>query len=168
VLGCGAAKPNAMFMSLTPPQLNPAVLRLGYAGLLPQAFAVVLLLDGESMAWIATAGGFGYGALIFSFLGGLWWAIGMLNPAAPKWIFAAAIAPSLIALAAFLPWTWGWTWPGPSLAMLALCLLGSPLVDQAIARTVTLPEGWLRLRLHLSLGLGMMTGVLALVALMQP
>lgn len=144
--------------------LDPMVRRLGYAGLLPQLFAVLLLLDGRSMAWIATAGGFGYAALIFSFLGGLWWAMAMLNPDAPKWIYGAAIAPSLIALATFLPWTWGWNWPGPSLAILSACLLVSPLVDRAIAKTVSLPADWLRLRLHLSIGLGGLTAILAFTA----
>lgn len=154
-------------MQPTTPMLDPFALRLGYAGLLPQAFALVLLLDGSSMAWIASAGGYGYAALIFSFLGGMWWATAMLNAGAPRWIFVAAIAPSLIALATFLPWTWGWDWPGPSLAILSVCLLLSPLVDRAIARAIALPADWLRLRLHLSLGLGAMTGVLAVVALAQ-
>jgi hypothetical protein len=39
---------------------------LGYAGLLPQIFAVLLLSD-EGLRWTALAGGFGYAALIFSF-----------------------------------------------------------------------------------------------------
>jgi Protein of unknown function (DUF3429) len=151
-------------MQKSPEKLDPTARRLGYAGLLPQAFAVALLIDGSSMRWIASAGGFGYAALIFSFLGGLWWAIAMLNPAAPKWIYAAAIAPSLIALATFLPWTWGWEWPGPSLALLAAGLLLSPIVDRSIARHVELPKDWLRLRLHLSLGLGLMTAILAFAA----
>lgn len=154
---------------LSPPlSLDPVLVRLGYAGLLPQLFAMIMLLEGSSATWIATAGAFGYAALIFSFLGGLWWAIGMLRPEAPKWIFAAAIAPSLLALAAWLPWTWGWSWLGPSLAFLAVCLLCSPLVDFTLSRSVALPAGWLRLRLHLSLGLGVMTGILALAAMAAP
>ena len=148
--------------------LSPTALQLGYAGLLPQAFAVFLLLDGSEMRWIASAGGFGYAAIIFSFLGGLWWAMAMLNPAAPRWIFPAAIAPSLIALLTFLPWTWGWDWPGPSLLVLAVGLMASPLIDRQIVRYIELPHGWMRLRWHLSLGLGGMTGVLAIAALAQP
>ena len=148
--------------------LSPTAMKLGYAGLLPQAFAVFLLLDGSEMRWIASAGGFGYAAIIFSFLGGLWWAMAMLNPNAPRWIFAAAIAPSLIALLTFLPWTWGWDWPGPSLLVLAAGLMVSPLVDAQIVRHITLPDGWMRLRWHLSLGLGGMTALLAFAALAQP
>lgn len=168
VLGGSVSLPTLTDMQKTHSQIDPVALRLGYAGLLPQAFALLLLVEGSSMAWIATAGGFGYAALILSFLGGLWWATATLDGAAPRWIYGAAIAPSLIALATFLPWTWGWNWPGPSLAILALCLLLSPLVDRAIARSIPLPAQWLRLRWHLSLGLGTMTGILAAVALTQP
>ncbi len=149
------------------PPLAPTALQLGYAGLLPQAFAVFLLLDGSNLRWIASAGGFGYAAIIFSFLGGLWWAMAMLNPAAPRWIYAAAIAPSLIALMTFLPWTWGWDWPGPSLMILAAGLIASPLIDRQIVRHIELPSGWMRLRWHLSLGLGGMTAILAIAALAE-
>lgn len=148
--------------------LAPTALKLGYAGLLPQAFAVFLLLDGGGMRWIASAGGFGYAAIIFSFLGGLWWAMAMLNPAAPRWIYAAAITPSLIALLTFLPWTWGWDWPGPSLMILAAGLIVSPLIDRQIAQHIDLPDGWMRLRWHLSLGLGGMTALLAIAAFATP
>jgi hypothetical protein len=152
-------------MTDNPRPLSATALQLGYAGLLPQAFAVFLLLDGSDMRWIASAGGFGYAAIIFSFLGGLWWAMAMLNPAAPRWIFAAAIAPSLIALLTFLPWTWGWEWPGPSLMILAAGLIASPMIDRQIVQDVALPDGWMRLRWHLSLGLGGMTALLAIAAL---
>jgi hypothetical protein len=148
--------------------LSPTALQLGYAGLLPQAFAVFLLLDGSDMRWIASAGGFGYAAIIFSFLGGLWWAMAMLNPAAPRWIYAAAIAPSLIALLTFLPWTWGLEWPGPSLVVLAAGLMASPLIDRQIVQHIELPDGWMRLRWHLSLGLGGMTALLAIAAFGKP
>ena len=154
-------------MSQTLHPLSPTALQLGYAGLLPQAFAVFLLLDGSEMRWIASAGGFGYAAIIFSFLGGLWWAMAMLTPSAPRWIYAAAIAPSLIALFTFLPWTWGWEWPGPSLVVLAIGLMASPLIDRQIVQHIALPDGWMRLRWHLSLGLGGMTALLAIAALGQ-
>jgi hypothetical protein len=148
--------------------LDPFAVKLGYAGLLPQIFAVAMLFDGTEMRWIAIAGGYCYAAFIFSFLGGLWWAVAMLNTAVPRWIFVAAIAPSLIALLTFLPWTWGWEWPGPSLVILAMCLAASPLMDHVIAKYVALPNGWLQLRLHLSLGLSGLTAVLAYAALAGP
>jgi Protein of unknown function (DUF3429) len=147
-----------------PDTLSPVARRLGYAGLLPQAFAVLMLFDGSGLEWLAMAGGFGYAAFIFCFLGGVWWglALRMQNP--PGWIYAAAVLPSLISLVAFLPWTWGWQWPGPSLWVLATALAVSPLVDRAIAHITPLPGGWMRLRWHLSLALGAMTAILALAA----
>lgn len=136
---------------------------LGYAGLLPQMLAVVLLTDAD-LRWTALAGGFGYAALIFSFLGGVWWGIGVSNPQAPRWIYGAAILPSLIAFAAYLPWIFGWMWPGPSLVALALLLLVSPIIDHEIALTIALPDGWLALRRTLSFGLAWLTAILAVAA----
>ena len=155
-------------MEASPPPLSKIAKVFGLAGLLPQLIAVLFLLDGSGMRWIATAGGFGYAALIFSFLGGIWWAIAMLNRNAPDWIYAVAIAPSLIALATFLPWTWGWNWPGPSLLILAICLFASPMVDRAIGRVLPLAEGWLALRWQLSSGLGLLTAILAVSAFSAP
>lgn len=144
--------------------VNDQLRWLGLAGLLPQIIAVLFLLDGGGMQWIAVAGGYGYAAFIFSFLGGIWWALALMQPSAPPWLYAAAVAPSLIALATFLPWTWGWSWPGPSLALLSIALLLSPIVDWRLARTVQLPSGWLVLRLQLSLGLALLTAILAIAA----
>ncbi len=142
--------------------LNTPPKWLGYAGLLPQIFAVLMLFDDGGLRWIAMAGGYGYAAFIFSFLGGIWWGLALVTPNAPKWIFAAAVTPSLIALASYLPWTWGWEWPAPSLWLLAFGLALSPLVDFAMAKSIPLPAGWLRLRMQLSLGLGGLTAILAL------
>lgn len=149
---------------IDPANLEGRAQWLGYAGLLPQVLAVVLLTD-PGLRWTAIAAGFGYSALIFSFLGGVWWGIGISNPQAPRWIYGAAVLPSLIAFAAYLPWIFGWTWPGPQLAILAVALLLSPVVDRGISLTIALPDGWLRLRRRLSIGLGILTGVLALSAL---
>jgi hypothetical protein len=147
-------------MMMTASFLDGRARFLGYAGLLPQIFAVLLLSD-EGLRWTALAAGFGYAAFIFSFLGGVWWGLGISNPQAPRWIYGAAVLPSLIALAAYLPWIFGWSWPGPSLAVMSACLLLSPLVDREIALTLSLPQGWLVLRRNLSLGLGVLTAVLA-------
>lgn len=137
----------------------------GYAGLLPQVLAVLLLSD-PGLRWTAIAAGFGYAALIFSFLGGVWWGIGVSNPHAPRWIYAAAVAPSLLSFGAYLPWIFGWTWPAPSLMLLSLALLFSPLVDRELALGIAMPKGWLRLRVTLSLGLGLLTALLAAAALL--
>jgi hypothetical protein len=88
----------------------------------------------------------------------------MAMKTAPGWIYAAAVAPSLIALATYVPWVIGAEWPLPSLIVLGVCLILSPLVDRAIGRIVDLPIGWMRLRLMLSAGLGGLTLMLAWVA----
>ncbi len=137
---------------------------LGYAGLLPQLLAVVLVLNGGQWSWVALAAGFAYAALIFSFLGGVWWGQALSMPEAPRWIYGAAILPSLVALALFTPWLFGARWPGPSLFWLGLLLGASPLVDRAIGAA---QPRWMRLRWHLSLGLGGLTLVLAGLALTQ-
>ncbi len=85
------------------PLIPSSVKWLGYAGLLPQLLAVALLLDDDSLRWIAMAGGYGYAALIFSFLGGAWWGLALNASQPPRWLYPVAVAPSLIALASYLP-----------------------------------------------------------------
>ena len=135
--------------------------RVGIAGLLPQAIAVLIVIGGGEYRWSALAVGYGYAALIFSFLGGVWWGQALSTARTPGWIYAAAVAPSLIALGTYLPWIYGRDWPGPSLAVLGVCLIASPLVDRAIGRSIPLPDGWMKLRWILSSGLGGLTLLLA-------
>ena len=144
--------------------LPRAALRFGFAGLLPQAIALFLVATDAEQRWSALAVGYAYAALIFSFLGGVWWgqALSIRNP--PGWIYAAAVTPSLIALATYVPWVIGAPWPGPSLVVLGVCLILSPLVDRAIGRSMALPMGWMRLRIMLSAGLGGLTLLLAWVS----
>lgn len=138
---------------------------LGFAGLLPQiACALAVWMGPEEWRWTALAIGWAYAALIFSFLGGVWWGMAAASPDearnAPPWIWIAAVAPSLIALVTYLPWVVGETWPGPSLLVLAAGLALSPLVD---GRLVTIrPSWWMRLRVPLSLGLAAATLALGL------
>jgi len=145
--------------------LSPAARALGYAGLLPQALCVGLLLIGHEWRYTALAGGFAYAAAIFSFLGGVWWGQAVSSArtdgAAPAGAYAIAVLPSLLAVALFLPWTFGWEWPGPALLYLGALILGSPLIDRAIGYAA--PD-FLRLRWHLSLGLGLLTMALGLLA----
>ncbi len=146
------------------PTLPAAAHWLGYAGLLPGAVAVGLAWLGGPWGWISQAAGFAYAALIFSFLGGVWWGQAIATPGAPRWVLVASVMPSLLGVLLFLPWTLGWSWPGPSLIWLGLLLALSPLVDRAIA----LGGGdWMTLRWRLSLGLGCLTIALGLIA-MEP
>ncbi|MBL0923276.1 MAG: DUF3429 domain-containing protein [Sphingomonadaceae bacterium] len=148
-------------------RLPEAALLAGYAGLLPQLVAAALVFSGSEYRWTGLAAAYGYAAFIFSFLGGIWWGFGVTArkegvEAGP--IFAVAVAPSLIAFASYLPWIWGWGWPGPSLAWIGFFLMLSPLADRWLLQKCSLPDGWMKLRWHLSLGLGGLTFSLAAVA----
>ncbi|HSF11841.1 MAG TPA: DUF3429 domain-containing protein [Erythrobacter sp.] len=145
--------------------LTPAARALGYAGLLPQIICVAMVIGGHEWRYSALAGGFAYAAAIFSFLGGVWWGQAVQSARtgqpASTGAYVLAVLPSLIAVALFLPWTFGWEWPGPALFYLGALIALSPMIDRALGYAA--PD-FLRLRWHLSLGLGGLTLVLGLVA----
>jgi hypothetical protein len=141
--------------------LSPAARALGYAGLSPQIICLALVLTGHEWRFSALAGGFAYAAAIFSFLGGVWWGQAVHSGRATTGTYVVAVLPSLIAVALFMPWTFGWEWPGPALAYLGAFILLSPLVDRALGFAA--PD-FLRLRWHLSLGLGTLTVALGFSA----
>ncbi|MEQ8411894.1 MAG: DUF3429 domain-containing protein [Erythrobacter sp.] len=151
--------------------LTPAARWLGYAGLLPQivclAFALAEPSIGSGSGWgyVAIGAGFAYGAAIFSFLGGVWWgqavAQGFDRPVGAG-AYLVAVTPSLIAVALFLPWLFGWEWPGPALLYLGALIALSPLVDRWLGFAA---RDFLRLRVQLSLGLGLLTFALGIEAL---
>ncbi|GAA5048582.1 hypothetical protein GCM10023208_05900 [Erythrobacter westpacificensis] len=147
--------------------MPPAARFLGFAGLLPQlACLAAAWFGGPEWRWSALAIGWGYAALILSFLGGLWWGLAAGSPdegrRAPAWLWLAAVVPSLLALATYLPWVLGARWPGPSLYVLGAAIILSVLVDM---RLVTIRPGWwLSLRVPLSLGLGVATILLGAAA----
>jgi Protein of unknown function (DUF3429) len=145
--------------------LTPTARALGYAGLLPQIICVALVIGGHEWRYSALAGGFAYAAAIFSFLGGVWWGQSVQSAhtgqPASTGAYIVAVMPSLLAVALFLPWTFGWEWPGPALLYLGVLIAGSPLIDRALGYAA--PD-FLRLRWHLSLGLGSLTILLGLVA----
>lgn len=147
--------------------MPPAASFLGFAGLLPQLACLAAAWFGApEWRWSALAIGWGYAALILSFLGGLWWGLAAGSPdegrRAPVWLWLAAVVPSLLALATYLPWVFGARWPGPSLYVLGAAIILSVLVDM---RLVTIRPGWwLSLRVPLSLGLGAATILLGAAA----
>jgi hypothetical protein len=144
--------------------IPPVAHTLGYAGLLPQA-AALLCLAGRGMDYrfSALAFAFAYGALILSFLGALWWGLAAAQPErAPKWVWPVGVLPCLVALGTCVPWAIGADWPKPSLLVLALAIAATPLVDRRLARLELCPPGWLRLRVRLSTGLAILTALCAL------
>jgi len=141
--------------------LSPVARALGYAGLLPQAICLTLILMGHEWRYSALAGGYAYAAAIFSFLGGVWWGQALQSGRATAGAYVLAVMPSLLAVALFLPWTFGWEWPGPAMLYLGALILLSPLVDRALG--FAQPD-FLRMRWHLSLGLGGLTITVGILA----
>lgn len=131
---------------------------LGLAGLMPMAaFLALAVGGGDQWRFAALSLGWLYAALIFSFLGGLWWGLAAAQASrAPGWLWAISVVPSLAALATLAPWLIGEPWPGPSLVILGLGILASPLIDRRIVQLGLAPPWWLMLRIILSGGLGLM------------
>ena len=138
---------------------------LGLAGLVPLGLVVAaLLFGGPEVRFAALSLGYAYAALIFSFLGGVWWGLATMGGSrTPRWTWVAAVVPSLLALATAWPWATGGNWPSPSLLVLGLLLGLSPLVDLRLKAAGLTPAGWMVLRMPLSLGLGFLTILAGLV-----
>ena len=143
-------------------RLPPVAWVLGIAGLIPQVLALLAAWNGYS--YVSVAFGFVYAALIFSFLGGLWWGVAVARPDAPQWLYAVAVLPSLIAFASYFPRMLFHTGQAPSLVVLGLGLIASLVIDRTLARGGYMSADMLRLRVILSLGLGLLTLALALRA----
>lgn len=142
---------------------RPVVI-LGLAGILPQIASLAVVLLWPEWRWVALVAACFYAALIFSFLGGLWWMQALLRDERRWWPYLLSIVPSLLGWTALMPWCLGWTWPGPAMALLGLAVLLSPLVDRKLAAALPVPPAWLQLRAMMATGLGMLTVALALIA----
>ncbi|PLK25726.1 DUF3429 domain-containing protein [Novosphingobium sp. TH158] len=136
----------------------------GLAGLLPQAGCLALMLVWPDARWFTMAAACFYAAIILSFLGGMWWMAGLMAGRKEPAAYLLAVVASLSGWAGLLPWALGWSWPAPSLGVLGLLLLASPLVDGFLARDIALPPAWLRLRVAMASGLGLLTLAVAALA----
>jgi hypothetical protein len=139
---------------------------LGISGILPQAICVMMaVFGGPEYRYAALSIGYAYAVIIFSFLGGMWWGLAAGRMAAgqqaERWVYIAAVSPSLLALVSFLPWVYGQSWPEPSLIMLGTGIALSPLVDRRLSDLT--PPWWMSLRITLSAGLGILTFVLGVI-----
>lgn len=131
---------------------------LGLAGLLPMlAAALAAWAGGPGLHYAALALAHAYGALILSFLGGMWWGLAARADTGSAWPYMLAVAPSLLALATFVPWAVGGAWPVPSLVVISLALWFSPLVDRRLDAAGLVPPWWMALRWPLSIGLAVLT-----------
>lgn len=130
---------------------------LGFAGLLPQAAALALVTAGGEASGAGAMLAFGYGALILSFLGGIWWAIAMRRTGTPQALLATvAVVPSLVPLALGIALVTSGELPAVLVALGVAILMTLP-IDARLARLGEAPAGWLRLRVPLSVGLGALT-----------
>ncbi len=165
-IGFASLRRRRIEMDTNAPARLPSLARLlGFSGLLPQAAAVALLVGGGAeLRPLALGLAFGYAALIFSFLGGVWWGLAAAaRGKAPAWVWGVAVLPSLLALAAAWPLASGESDMGLSLGPLGGFIALSVLVDVRLKALGLTPEGWLGLRLPLSLGLGALTLAAALL-----
>lgn len=137
---------------------------LGFAGLIPQVLlAAVVIASPSSAGPVASGLALSYAALILSFNGGAWWGLVSRSKAPVRGsVWLAAIAPSLIAFAAIGAWVIGLS-PGMSLSVTGATLIGALGFDYKLAANGLCPRGWLRLRTPLSLGLGGLTLLIAIV-----
>ena len=144
-----------------PDRLPPAVAAFGFAGLIPPiagaAGLFVLPVGGpREFAWVALVF---YAALIFSFLGGTWWAFTAARPSAGRLLIA--VGPSLLALVILLLLLSPVTRPHAAW-LLAAAILLSPLADRALGAEGLTPGWWMRLRVPLSVGLAICVAIAAL------
>lgn len=138
----------------------PAARLLGYAGLLPLIGCAAGLELAPTHRALLLDAGFGYAALIYSFLGGLWWGQGIVQGRPSAGLFGIAVVPSLLAWGLMLLQRGDWSVEQTLLA-LGAAILVSPLVDLTLARGIATAHGWLALRLQLSTGLGLLSLALA-------
>jgi hypothetical protein len=139
-------------MSTSP--LPAAVRTLGVAGLLPPALALAMAVRWPDTYAFDLMAGLVYAGVILSFLGGMWWMGLLLRARIEAWPYIVAVLPSLWAWVVLIEPEWG---EGTKVLLMGAALLASPLVDRALASRVNWPAGWLRLRLILATGLGLLT-----------
>lgn len=127
---------------------------LGFAGLLPQIAFVGLQFVHPDPGWTLLA--FAYGALILSFLGGIWWGMAVAGRGPDTGLLALSVAPTLVGMALLVGVLLQTTirWP---LVLLGSAIMLTLLVDRHLMNRGDAPPDWMRLRTPLSLGLGALT-----------
>ena len=130
---------------------------LGYAGLLPQAALLLLILGLHDPTGIVHGMAFFYAALIFSFIGGIWWGFAMRSGSDQGRIATMAVLPSLfgallilLSIAHILPL-------GLALVLMGSAVIMTLLIDRRLVDAGCAPGGWMALRVPLSIGLGGLT-----------
>lgn len=136
------------------PRIARGVMLLGFAGLLPQIAALLMILSGRGFAGVLIA--LAYALLILSFLGGIWWGFAMRRATDQVPLAAIAVVPSLVAMAiAMVVAVTGSI--GFALVATGVAILVTLPVDHHLVRTGDASADWMRLRIPLSSGLGGLT-----------
>ncbi|MGN6122464.1 MAG: DUF3429 domain-containing protein [Sphingomonas oligoaromativorans] len=144
------------------------VLLLSAAGLLPPLMALFVRLAAGARPESPLPGTIGalgliYSALILSFLGGIWWgvAVARVTRAELPPLVGIAVTPTIVALVLI-----GLSLGRPMLAgiLLGLVILATPLVDRHLRTKKLVPPWWMRLRVSMSVLLGVLTIGLGLTA----
>lgn len=142
---------------------------LGLAGLAPHVLLIAALLaDPERFGPTPAGVALVYAGLILSFVGGAWWGLASQSTATVHGaVWIAAVTPSLIALATSGAWAIGVP-VGAPLWITGGALIGTLAVDRRLVADGVAPRGWLGLRVPLSLGLGALTMLIAIVSQRPP
>ena len=154
---------------IPPAPVGRTAFLLGFAGLLPQIAAVLILLLGSPLFQLYQGGlpvivlvplvALTYAGLILSFLGGTWWGFAVRSADGQGRTVALAVLPSLTA------WVVGSGVTGLSvevqLLLMGVAIIATLPVDWYLSLQGMAPANWLRLRVPLSLGLGGLTCLLS-------
>lgn len=140
-------------------RLSPFAYLLGWAGVLPQIMLLMFLIgrdpDLQEFSRVLSQA---YAALIFSFLGGIWWGMAArVDGEPPRWLWFAAVFPALVAFVSFLPMAMGARDGALPHILLGSGLILSLWVDWRLCAYGIAPPGWMFLRLPLSVLLGALT-----------
>lgn len=148
-------------------RVGPVAWALGFAGLLPQmaAAGVLLALRGgtRELVWPVVVFAVCYPAVILSFIGGIWWGAAMRRDVGQGPLVVLAVLPSLGAAAFLVLSTFGIA-PGWVLVANGSAIIATLLVERRLVSSGDAPEGWMRLRVPLSIGLGALTLLVGAVA----
>lgn len=138
---------------------------LGYAGLAPQIlFADIIIAGPRTLGPAAAQIALAYAGTILSFIGGVWWGIASRAQAKVHFsVWIAAVVPSLIGFACIGAPVIGVSY-SLALFVAAISLVASLGMDYKLATGGLSPSGWIGLRTPLSLGLGGLTILIAILS----
>lgn len=148
-------------MREAPPISAPARL-LGFSGLLPQLFALLIAATGIDPALGATMA-LAYAVLIVAFLGGIWWGFAMDARRRQPLLAGLAVAPALAAFALVVARAVGLR-ADLALVAISVVLMLTLLIDRLFGEEALAPPGWMGLRTPLTIGLAALTLATAAVA----